>query len=75
MGRRNGLTPPKVLNHDKAKALLEAYGWVATVGGKHATKMERPGRRPVTIPRHRGRDWGPALRAEVLRAAGLRGEE
>lgn len=65
-------TVPKVLSHDSAKALLEAHGWTATIGGKHATKMEKPGRRPITIPRHKGRDWGPRLRNDVLRQAGLK---
>jgi predicted RNA binding protein YcfA (HicA-like mRNA interferase family) len=64
-------TPPKVLNHNSAKALLEANGWVATTGGKHSTKMEKQGRRPVTIPRHGGNDYGPQLRAAILRQAGL----
>jgi predicted RNA binding protein YcfA (HicA-like mRNA interferase family) len=62
---------PKVLNHDRAKLLLQWHGWVATIGGKHSTKMEKPGERPITIPRHQGRDWGPRLRADVLRQAGL----
>ncbi len=70
--REHGLTPPKVLNHDAAKALLEAHGWVVRIGGKHATKMTKPGWRPVTVPRHGGRDWTPRLRATVLREAGLR---
>jgi predicted RNA binding protein YcfA (HicA-like mRNA interferase family) len=64
---------PKVLNHDSAKALLEANGWVATIGGKHSTKMEKSGApRPITIPRHKGRDWGPRLRNDVLKQAGLK---
>ena len=64
---------PKVFNHDIAKAVLEAAGWVPTIGGKHATKMEKEGRRPITIPRHHGRDWGKRLRADILREAGLKG--
>lgn len=62
---------PKVLNHDNAQRLLEAHGWVRTIGGKHATKMEKPGMRPITLPRHRGRDYTPALRAAILRQASL----
>lgn len=64
---------PRVLNHDSAKALLEAYGWVVTVGGKHSTKMTKPKRRPITLPRHGNRDYGPGLRSAILRQAGLKG--
>lgn len=64
-------TVPKVLNHDNAKRLLESQGWVATIGGKHSTKMEKPGMRPITLPRHSGRDYGPALRAAIVKQAGL----
>jgi predicted RNA binding protein YcfA (HicA-like mRNA interferase family) len=63
---------PRVLDHRAAKALLEAHGWVATVGGKHATKMEKPGHRPITLPRHAARDYAPGLRAAILREAGLK---
>lgn len=63
---------PKVLSHDIAKALLEAAGWVATIGGKHSTKMEKEGERPVTLPRHHGKDYGPDLRAQILRQSGLK---
>ncbi len=34
---------PKVLNQRGMKKLLEANGWVETVGGKHVVKMEKPG--------------------------------
>lgn len=64
---------PKTLNHDSAKALLEANGWTATVGGKHSTKMEKSGCRPITIPRHSGKDFGPSLRGAILRQAELTG--
>jgi predicted RNA binding protein YcfA (HicA-like mRNA interferase family) len=68
-------TIPKVLNHDSAKKLLEAYDWTPTGGGKHSTKMEKPGRRPITLPRHHGRDYSADLRKAILRQAGLdRGE-
>lgn len=70
MGSR-GPAVPKVLNHDNAKRLLESHGWVATIGGKHSTKMEKPGMRPITLPRHSGRDYGPGLRAAILRQASL----
>lgn len=69
-GRRRTAIP-KVLNHDNAKHLLEAHGWVSTIGGKHSTKMEKPGMRPITLPRHGGRDYGAGLRAAILRQAHL----
>lgn len=61
---------PKVLNHDSMKRLLEAYGWVCTAGGKHVTKMEKAGNRPITIPNH-GEDFGKDLRSRMLRQAGI----
>lgn len=63
---------PKVLNHDSMKNLLESAGWVATTGGKHSTKMEKTGARPITVPRHKGRDYGAQLRSAILREAGLK---
>lgn len=47
---------PKTLNQASAKRLLEAHGWVKETGGRHETKMVKPGERPVTLPYHRGRD-------------------
>jgi predicted RNase H-like HicB family nuclease len=41
---------PKALNQRTMKKLLEANGWVATVGGKHVAKMEKRGHRPITLP-------------------------
>ena len=69
MGRKPSV--PKVLNHDNAKRLLESQGWAVTIDGKHSTKMEKQGMRPITLPRHSGHDYGPALRAAILRQAGL----
>ena len=34
---------PKALNQRGMKKLLEANGWVETIGGKHVVKMEKPG--------------------------------
>lgn len=62
---------PKVLCHDSAKTLLEANGWVDTCGGKHSTKMEKEGQRPITLPRHHGRDYSADLRQRILQQAGL----
>jgi predicted RNA binding protein YcfA (HicA-like mRNA interferase family) len=66
---------PRVLNQRSMKKLLEANGWVATVGGKHVVKMEKAGRRPITLPANKRRDYPPDLRAAILREAGLLGEE
>jgi hypothetical protein len=49
--------------------------WVATVGGKHVLKMEKAGKRPITLPANKRRDSPPRLRAAILREAGLLGEE
>jgi predicted RNA binding protein YcfA (HicA-like mRNA interferase family) len=62
---------PKTLNQRSMKKLLEANGWVATVGGKHVVKMEKPGRRPITLPANKRRDHPPGLRAAILKEAGL----
>jgi predicted RNA binding protein YcfA (HicA-like mRNA interferase family) len=66
---------PKTLNQRSMKKLLEANGWVVTVGGKHVIKMEKPGRRPITLPANKRRDYPPGLRAAILREADLLGEE
>ncbi|HEX5712036.1 MAG TPA: type II toxin-antitoxin system HicA family toxin [Solirubrobacterales bacterium] len=52
--------------------LLERHGWSRTRGGKHQVKMTRPGRRPITLPQHKGRDYSRGLTAAILRQAGLR---
>jgi predicted RNA binding protein YcfA (HicA-like mRNA interferase family) len=64
-------TPPKVLSQRSAIELLTAHGWKQTVGGKHSVKMERAGFRPITLPMHKGRDYGKALRGEILKQAGI----
>lgn len=61
-----------VLNQRTAKALLEANGWVETVGGKHAVKMEKPGQRPITLPANKRRDYPKGLTSAILRQAGLK---
>lgn len=72
-GRRPEL--PKTLSHDSAKALLTVNGWTATIGGKHSTKMTKPGERPITLPRHSGNDYGKQLRSAILRQAGVKGSQ
>jgi predicted RNA binding protein YcfA (HicA-like mRNA interferase family) len=62
---------PKVINQRTAIALLEEHGWTLTRGGKHAVKMTKAGQRPITLPKHRGRDYGPGLTRAILRQADL----
>jgi predicted RNA binding protein YcfA (HicA-like mRNA interferase family) len=45
------------LNQKKAIRLLETQGWRRTTGGKHQVKMRKPGRRPITLPHHKGSDY------------------
>lgn len=62
---------PKTLNQRTAIRLLESHGWTRTQGGKHVVKMEKPGRRPVTLPANKRRDYPKGLRSAILREAGL----
>jgi predicted RNA binding protein YcfA (HicA-like mRNA interferase family) len=64
---------PRVLSQRSAKKLLEEHGWTETLGGKHVVKMEKPGRRPITLPHHRGSDYSRSLTEALLRQAGLKG--
>jgi predicted RNase H-like HicB family nuclease/predicted RNA binding protein YcfA (HicA-like mRNA interferase family) len=41
------------LNQRKAIKLLREDGWTQVRGGKHQVKMTKPGRRPITLPRHK----------------------
>ncbi|HEX8085474.1 MAG TPA: type II toxin-antitoxin system HicA family toxin [Solirubrobacteraceae bacterium] len=66
---------PRLPNQKRARALLEHNGWSVERGGKHVIKMTKPGRRPITLPRHRGADYGPALTAAILRQADLRRDD
>ena len=59
------------LNQRSAQNLLEAHGWIRTLGGKHVVKMVKPGHRPITLPRHGGKDYGKALSAAIRRQAGI----
>jgi predicted RNA binding protein YcfA (HicA-like mRNA interferase family) len=60
------------LDQRKAIMLLIENGWTLSRGGKHQVKMTRRGRRPVTLPHQKGRDYPPGLAAAILREAGLR---
>jgi predicted RNA binding protein YcfA (HicA-like mRNA interferase family) len=62
---------PKVFNQKSMTKLLEHSGWTRTRGGKHVVKMEKRGERPITLPRHHGRDYGPGLSAAILRQTRL----
>jgi predicted RNA binding protein YcfA (HicA-like mRNA interferase family) len=61
----------KPLNQRSAIKLLEHHGWAQVIGGRHAVKMTRPGRRPITLPHHGGSDYGPGLTRAILRQAGI----
>jgi len=61
----------RVLNQKAAIELLRRHGWEVARGGKHVVKMTKPGQRPITLPHHRGGDYGPGLSRAILRQAGL----
>jgi predicted RNA binding protein YcfA (HicA-like mRNA interferase family) len=61
----------KLLSQKKAVKLLEEHGWTLVAGGKHVVKMKKPGCRPITLPKHKGQDYGKGLTAKVLKQAGL----
>ena len=63
---------PKRLSQKSAKRLLEQHGWTEVRGGKHVVKMTKPGSRPITLPMHNGKEWGPDLTSQILRQAGLK---
>ncbi|HEU5063114.1 MAG TPA: type II toxin-antitoxin system HicA family toxin [Solirubrobacterales bacterium] len=62
----------ETLNQKSAVKLLENSGWTRSKGGKHQVKMVKEGKRPITLPAHRGRDYSRGLTAAILRQAGLR---
>ncbi|MDQ2630728.1 MAG: type II toxin-antitoxin system HicA family toxin [Actinomycetota bacterium] len=62
----------KTLNQKSAIRLLEDNGWDRATGGKHQVKMTKEGRRPITLPAHRGGDYSRGLTAAILKPAGLR---
>jgi predicted RNA binding protein YcfA (HicA-like mRNA interferase family) len=61
----------QVLNQKQAIKLLQQNGWKQEAGGKHSVKMCKPKCRPITLPRHKGRDYSAGLTASILREAGL----
>jgi predicted RNA binding protein YcfA (HicA-like mRNA interferase family) len=66
---------PKVGNQLIAIRVLKEDGWTQTKGGKHNVKMTKPGRRPITLPHHGGKDYATGLWAAILREAELSREE
>jgi predicted RNA binding protein YcfA (HicA-like mRNA interferase family) len=60
------------LNQKEAIRLLEQHGWTRETGGKHQVKMVKPGRRPITLPANRRRDYPVGLSIAILKQAGLR---
>ncbi|HEX3040582.1 MAG TPA: type II toxin-antitoxin system HicA family toxin [Solirubrobacterales bacterium] len=52
--------------------LLQDHGWILSRGGKHQVKMTKEGRRPITLPQHKGRDYPTGLARAILKQAGLR---
>lgn len=51
---------------------LEAAGWTRSVGGKHQTKMTKPGHRPITLPENRRREYPAGLSAATRRQANVK---
>lgn len=63
---------PRILDQKSARALLEEHGWEMTIGGKHNVKMEKSGQRPITLPKHKGRDYSVSLSQRILKQANLK---
>jgi predicted RNA binding protein YcfA (HicA-like mRNA interferase family) len=62
---------PSVLNQRSAKRLLESHGWRETRGGKHQVKMVKDGKRPITLPMYKRKDYPVGLTKAILKQAGL----
>jgi predicted RNA binding protein YcfA (HicA-like mRNA interferase family) len=65
-------TLPKTMNQGEAQSLLEAHGWFCGQGGKHSVKMEKEGRRPITLPMHNGAQYSVEMTRRILKEAGLK---
>lgn len=50
---------------------LEGDGWVRERGGKHQVKMVKRGKRPITLPQHKGQTYSKGLDAAIRMQAGL----
>ncbi|MGH9107968.1 MAG: type II toxin-antitoxin system HicA family toxin [Acidimicrobiales bacterium] len=69
-GRNRGTDSPKLLSQATAITWLESLGWTKERGGSHVVKMTKPGCRPITLPAHKGADYGKGLKATIVRQAG-----
>jgi predicted RNA binding protein YcfA (HicA-like mRNA interferase family) len=59
------------MNQKEARKLLEQHGWRRTRGGRHSIKMEREGRRPITLPKHGSQKYSKNLTRRILKQAGI----
>lgn len=50
---------------------LEHEGWTRERGGKHQVKMVKRGKRPITLPQHKGRTYSKGLDGAIRRQACL----
>lgn len=69
---KKGRDLPKTMTQREAQSLLESKGWKRTLGGKHVVKMEKEGRRPITLPHCNGSAYSVDLTSRILKAAGLK---
>ncbi|MFM8793084.1 MAG: type II toxin-antitoxin system HicA family toxin [Solirubrobacterales bacterium] len=60
------------LNQKKAIKLLEKQGSTRETGGKHQVKMTKAGKRAITLPANRRRDYPVGLAIAIMKQAGLR---
>jgi predicted RNA binding protein YcfA (HicA-like mRNA interferase family) len=61
----------KLIDQRRAIRLLTTDGWTKGRGGKHAVKMEKDGKRPITLPHHHGQPYSKGLSAAIMKQAGL----
>jgi hypothetical protein len=55
--------------------LLVSRGWTIERGGKHQTKMTKPGHRPVTLPENKRRAYSKGFEAQLRRETGLQARD
>jgi predicted RNA binding protein YcfA (HicA-like mRNA interferase family) len=65
------VTVVRTLNQRTMRKLLIENGWSEVSGSKHVVKMTKAGKRPITLPMHKRKDYGPRLTASILRQSGL----
>jgi predicted RNA binding protein YcfA (HicA-like mRNA interferase family) len=65
----------KLLNQKRAIKLLSEHGWIESIGGNHNVKMIKPEIRPVTLPKHKGQDYGRPFTLAILKQAGIDPDE